>query len=111
MDEMTRDKFTVPVTATAEAALAAIEANGHRCVIVVGADNRVVGTLSDGDVRKALLDHRLLTVPVGDIMNLNFVSLAPGEGARARALAEHYRVSLFPVIGPDNQLLDVVTTY
>ena len=96
---------------TMEDALAAIETNGHRCVIVVDCARRVLGTLSDGDARKALLDHRLLAAPVRDVMNLNFISLQPGEERGALELSKRYHVYVFPVVGPESELLDVVVTY
>ena len=111
MEDSLREKFTVPGSATVEQALAVIESNGHRCVIVLDARGRAVGTLSDGDVRRAMLKRRLLSIPVTDVMNLNFLALAPGEEARAKSLAEKHHVSLFPVVGALNELLDIVTTY
>jgi len=71
-------EFVIAADASIETALAAIEANSHRSVIVVDAGGTVVGTLSDGDIRKALLNHRLLSTPVREVMNLNF-RLAPSR--------------------------------
>jgi CBS domain-containing protein len=111
MNQNHLEAYIVLRSATIEAALAIIEANHHRCAIVVDESKRVVGTLSDGDVRRALLNHRLLTAPVDSVMNLNFVALSPGEDAKAREIAERLHIHVFPVVGPGNELLDVVTAY
>lgn len=99
---------TVQRSSSIQDALVTIEANHHRCVIVVDQRNRVVGTLSDGDVRRALLDHRLISAPVEAVMNLNFISLRPGEEAKAAQLYKTHRIHVFPVVDEGNQLLDVV---
>jgi CBS domain-containing protein len=102
------DIYTVRRTDPIETALAVIEANHQRCVIVVDGNHRVVGTLSDGDVRRALLDHRLLSSPVETVMNLNFIALAPGEEAQAREIYALHRIHVVPVVDAQNTLLDVI---
>ena len=111
MPDETLDKYTVVADTTIEEALAAIEANEHRSVVVVEADGRVVGTLSDGDIRKALLNRRLLSTPVREVMNLNFVWLAPDEAGKAPDLFQRHRIFIIPVLGPGNKLLDVLRGY
>ena len=111
MDKQQIELFTVNDGSTIEHALAQIERNSHRSVIVVDDSQRVVGTLSDGDVRKAMLAHRLLTTPVGEIMNLNFVSVQSEDLERAPALFEKYHLFIIPVVGPSNELVDVLTAY
>jgi CBS domain-containing protein len=111
VDETLLAKFVIAADATIETALAAIEANMHRSVIVVDAGGTVVGTLSDGDIRKALLNHRLLSTPVQEVMNLNFVWLPPEEASRAPELFQRHRIFLIPVLGPRNKLVDVLRTY
>jgi len=110
-DDSLLGEFVIGADATIEAALAAIEANHHRSVIVVDAGGAVVGTLSDGDIRKALLNHRLLSTPVREVMNLNFVWLPPEEVGRAHELFQRHRIFLIPVLGPRNRLVEVLKTY
>ena len=94
--------------ATLEAAMAQIEENNHRSVIVLDARRVVVGTLSDGDIRKALLDRRLLSTPVHQVMNLNFIALRPSERQRADAVFARERIFLIPVIDDDGRLVEVL---
>lgn len=111
MNKTEIEAYTVPHTASIEAALAVIEANHHRCAIVIDEASRVIGTVSDGDIRRAMLNHRLLSAPVDAVMNLNFVSLAPGDISKAGELSKKMHVHVFPVVGPGNELVDVVTVY
>jgi CBS domain-containing protein len=103
--------FTVRETDTLEAALARIEANGLRSVIVLDGRGRVMGTLSDGDARKALLNRRLISTQVRQLMNLNFVWLPPAEVHRAKELFERHRIFMIPVMEDDQKLVDVLKAY
>lgn len=108
MDQAQFERYTVPVSATVGEAMARIESNGHRCVIVVDDSLRVMGAFSDGDARRALLAHRLMSAPVSEVMTLNVLTLRPGEEASARALAAQHHVEVFPVVGANLELLDIV---
>lgn len=105
--------FVVKQRETLEAAMLVIDDNRHRSVVVVDDEGVVVGTLSDGDVRKAILDRRLLTTPVEHVMNTNFVALGPDERERARELFERDRDHLFllPIVDADGKLLEIQTAY
>jgi CBS domain-containing protein len=112
---MTDDRSPVPYvvrpTDTLEDAMAVIEANRHRSVIVVNDDRIVVGTLADGDVRKAILDRRLLSTPVADVMNTNFIAVAPADAERAAEIFEREHVFLVPVVDENGRLVDLRTAY
>lgn len=104
-------KYVVGAGATLKDALALIEANRHRSLIVVGEGDAVVGTLSDGDIRKALLKGRLLVTPVCDVMSTNFVSVGPAEMDRAAELFKKRRVFLIPVVDERARLIDILEAY
>ena len=38
-------------------AMKKIDLNGHRAILVVGKNNKLLGTLSDGDIRKYLINN------------------------------------------------------
>lgn len=101
--------YTVSPRATLSEAMAVIERNHARCAIVVdGEQATVVGALSDGDVRRALLARRLLSTPVEKVMNLNPIMVRPGGEQEAPHLAREHRVSLIPVVGDNQEILDIL---
>ena len=61
-------------------------------MIVVDDRDVAVGTLSDGDARKAILDRRLLSTPVRSVMNMNFISVGPDEEERAKQSVLRLRI-------------------
>lgn len=103
-------RYVVQAHETLEAAMLLIEENRHRSVVVLDGE-KVVGTLSDGDIRKAILDRRLLSTPVEHVMNTNFVSVAPDERERARELLRREHVFLIPIVDKDGKLVAIETAY
>lgn len=53
--------------------------NATRMVFVVDENNKVLGTVSDGDCRRGLINGKQLTSPVTEIMNTKFTSLHKGS--------------------------------
>jgi mannose-1-phosphate guanylyltransferase/mannose-6-phosphate isomerase len=109
MTEQTTSTFVICDTDTLQAAMVAIDTNLHRSVVVVNDKNVVVGTLSDGDIRKALLDGRLLATPVHRVMNIDFTALTRSEINRARGILAEGHILLIPVIDEHGKLLEVVS--
>lgn len=104
-------KYVIDSSSRLKDAMAAIEENRHRSLIVVSSGDVVAGTLSDGDIRKALLDGRLMVAPVRDLMNTNFISLRREETGRAREIFAETHIFLIPVVDERSRLLDVIEAY
>ena len=106
-----KQKYVIEATALLRDAMALIDENQHRSLIVVSKTGSVAGTLSDGDIRKALLAGRLLESPVNDIMNTNFIALRESERAKAKDIFDRTHVFLIPVVDARARLLDVIEAY
>jgi D-glycero-alpha-D-manno-heptose-7-phosphate kinase len=106
---ITEDKlnYIAAHTDTIEEAWTKIETNRHRSVIILDG-NKVVGTLSDGDIRKAILAKRLLSTPVAEIMNLNFVSLKAEERKIAIKKFKEKDIFLIPMVDDALNLIDII---
>jgi dTDP-glucose pyrophosphorylase len=61
----------IPLSRTAPLveAIRAIEASRRRIAVVADAEGRVIGTLTDGDIRRTLLANGTLETPVAEAMN------------------------------------------
>ena len=62
------EKVTVPPGTSLREVMAAIDRSGHGIALVAGADRRLAGTVTDGDVRRAMLDGLDLDAPVEEIL-------------------------------------------
>ncbi len=100
-------KYLVSADGTIEDAWTIIEDNRHRSVIIVDGE-KVVGTLSDGDIRKAMLNRRMLRTPIREIMNVNFISLTAGEKAQSQDLFKRKDIFIIPIVDHEMNLIDIV---
>lgn len=103
--------FTVSATDTIRTAMEKIDRNGHRVVVVVDELDAVLGTVSDGDIRRAFLHDVMPIAPVREIMQLNpHVTTETDRAVRARLIRER-QVTVLPVVTADNRLIDVELAY
>lgn len=98
--------FTISRTDSIHTAMLKITANRHRAVVVLDG-NRVVGTVSDGDIRRALLKDMLLLAPVDKIMNVNCLITTEGERDIIPELMRREKITLLPIVDDSHDLIDV----
>ena len=106
--EQNKLKYIVDSKSTIQEAWSIININDHRSVIVVDG-NKVVGTLSDGDIRKAMLSKRLISTPVWEVMNTNFkfiIDKKMKEGLKV--LEKEDYIFLLPVVDEEMALIDII---
>lgn len=106
LNEIEKGKYLIDIDSTIEDAWSKIELNNHRSVIVTEGD-KVVGTISDGDLRKAMLSKRLLITPVNEVMNTNFVALTESKRAEAEIISIKKNIFLIPIVDFDMNLIDI----
>lgn len=87
----------------------AITKNGRQMVTVTGADGRLAGLVTDGDVRRGLLRGASLDGPVAEVLNPHPVA-GPATLTRDEAVALMQRRSLryLPLLDADRRLVDVL---
>lgn len=80
-------------------------------LVAVDTSDRVVGTLTDGDIRRALLRGVATTSPVSVAMHTSFKYMT-ADSIDVEAL-RRYRsrgIRLIPVVAPDATLVDIIDT-
>jgi dTDP-glucose pyrophosphorylase len=84
---------------TLEQAIEVLENAALRIVLIVGEGEKLLGTLSDGDVRRALLKHLPLDTPVINVMNSQ-PKIAGIDWSENRILEvlEHHKLLQLPVV-------------
>ncbi len=83
---------------------------GLRIVLVVDPDRRLLGTVTDGDVRRALLGHLPLSTQVAEVMWPNPTVSQQGETReQALALMEASNVLQLPVIDAERRVVGLHT--
>lgn len=98
--------------ATLEEAIATLDREALRIVMVVSAERRLLGTLTDGDVRRALLKHMTLDVPVAEVMCIT-PRTAARDWSKERILAdmEKYQLLQLPVVDQTGRVIGLETLH
>lgn len=83
-----------------------------RIALVVDDTRRLLGTLTDGDVRRALLKHMPLSIPVNQVM-CKTPQVAQKDWSRERILAVMERLQLLqlPVVNAEGEVIGLETLH
>lgn len=96
----------LPFPATIQQAVECIDQAGVQIAVVIDADQRLIGTITDGDVRRALLRGLTLRSPADDIIQRDPLVLPPGMDRPAVvALMQANRIHQIPVIEADRRVI------
>lgn len=104
--EKTWKEIVVAPTATVREALSVIDAGALRLALVLGEGDVLLGTLSDGDVRRALIDGLSLDAPVSKAMNRHpKVVHAAVDREEVFAIMDQYDLLVIPVVDDNGCLI------
>jgi dTDP-glucose pyrophosphorylase len=102
--------LTLPPNATIRRALEVIDTGTAQFALVTTSDNHLLGVVTDGDVRRALLRSVSLDQPVSTIMNLQPKVLHQGESRdTALAIMRTYALRHVPIIDDDGRIIGLET--
>lgn len=94
--------------ASIESAIQTIDQGGARIALVVDANGKLLGTVTDGDVRRAIIAHKPLTESVAKVMNPSPRTLTrPVDRQRAVAFMNQHRLSQMPVIDEFHRVIGI----
>lgn len=105
------EQTLVPASATVKEALARINAlrGVPLTLFAISADNRLEGTLTDGDIRRGLLSGATLSTPVSEVMNRSFHAVRPDQDSvKAIESARALNLALLPVTDAAGRLTDIL---
>lgn len=91
-------------SATVRDALERINSGNMQIALVVNTDAQLVGTVTDGDIRRALLSGIDLEDVVAKAMQGDFISLSTEDATMASALMRRHRVNQVPVLAPNGTI-------
>lgn len=103
-------KFVIRDNATIHEALVALDGNTHdwQTLFVVDDDNRMVGTLTDGDIRRGLIKGAALDDTVNSVMHANFKYIREGQNdAKVLKVFREKQIYFVPVLDDDNHVVKV----
>ena len=104
---MNVNEYIIDSNASIYEALVKIEKNKHRSLIVLDCHKKVIGTVSDGDIRKGLINRILLDASISKVMNLNFKKLINKQEIDLDTFFITNNIFILPVVDCEMNLLDL----
>ena len=87
-----------------------LESNATRMAVVVDSANKVVGTVTDGDIRRYFLSQGVLDGSVKSAMNSSPITFFEHQSTHElRQLLEIHAIEAAPMIARDGTLIDICT--
>lgn len=100
--------YTIPNNALVRDALEKLDGMGGQCIYIVDEHEKVCGSLTDGDVRRALIKGHALEDSVTAVMQPDFIYVPADHPLhQKRYLLEKNGIDSCPVIDKDGKLLDI----
>ena len=100
--------LTVQLNVTIRQAMKTLNKTAEKCLLVVDEDQKLLGTLSDGDIRKALLKGFVIGNLINEIYNVNPTKLSDGNYSikDAKAIFLNNKFDLIPIVNQDGKVVD-----
>lgn len=94
--------------ASIEDAIQTIDQGGARIALVVDADGKLLGTVTDGDVRRAIIGHKSLTENIRGVMNSSPRTATRSlDRQKIVALMNQHHVLQIPVVDADRRVVGI----
>lgn len=93
-------------------AIEILDSGAQRIAVVVNDQGQLLGTITDGDIRRALIKHLSLDLPVSKMMCSTPIK-AEANWSRELILAtmEKYQLLQLPVVAPDGRVVGLETLH
>lgn len=89
-------------------ALGQLDATAKHCLFAVDERGRLVGSLTDGDVRRLILKRGSIDGTVAEAMNKDVKSATASDAVTPEKVSREYRVQAVPVLSSDGTVSEIV---
>jgi len=107
-----RDKeILIHEAASVKEALKKLSKTGHKALLVVDKENRLLGTLTDGDIRRYILKGEGLEKSIIGAYNSKPISIKKQEYSikKAKDVLIKNKIEFIPIVAEDNKVCDFIT--
>ncbi|MBE0440315.1 MAG: nucleotidyltransferase family protein [Gammaproteobacteria bacterium] len=102
----------VNIDVSLEQAISVLDKAALRIAIVVDSKGVLLGTLTDGDVRRALIRHQPMNTPVTHVMNCNpKIAGQDWTDSQMLALMEKHELLHLPLVNSEGQIVGLVNLH
>lgn len=103
-------KFIIYEQSTIKDTINEISKSGKKCLIVCTKENYLLGTISDGDIRKSLLKNNNLNLKIKNIYNKKPISIKNNQNnpEKINKIFVQKKLDLIPIVDSKNKLQDII---
>lgn len=104
------DKIKVKYDKNIKNTIQVIDRGTLQIALVIDENNKLLGTVTDGDVRRAIINGVSLDEPVEKIMNKDFTSLPINSSKdKIKNKLVNENIKQLPLVDKDNHVIDLIT--
>jgi len=89
-------------------AIKQLDVTAKKILFIVNNNNQLIGTLTDGDVRRWILKNGSFNEPVSKIMNRNPIFLNINNKDNAKKNIEEKNIDALPIVNDKNVIVDII---
>ncbi len=111
MDKNKLKTLLIPTNTTIKTAMQKLTETAEKILFVVDECDKLLGTVTDGDIRRGIIKGINLIAPVEEVMKSEFVSIAensPNFIRSAKKLMQQKQIGELPVVNEEKVITDVV---
>ena len=102
--------YLIGPNATIREAMATIDHGRRQVALVVDETQHLLGTVTDGDIRRSLLLGTTLEAPVSEVMHGNPTVITRAEGLeKAQTIMREEILHQVPIVDDDGRVVDLIT--
>ena len=103
--------ITIHSTASVKEAMGSLDKTAEKVLLVIDSDQTLIGTLTDGDIRRHILKNRDLTSNIQSICNRNpiFVFHEKLDLNKVKKIFIKDKIDLIPILNQEHKIVDYVT--
>lgn len=112
MDKTKLQSLLISPDTTLKQAMQKLNETAEKILFVADENKKLLGTITDGDIRRGIINGRQLTIAVKEIMTRKFISVisdSPDLQNRAKELMQKNLIEQIPVINEHGMIADVIS--
>lgn len=101
--------FLVRESISVKDAMRRMDKVGKKILFVVDADNRILGVVTDGDIRRWILKEGSLSESISQTMNRDPIYITEGQSSReAKKLMASHEIECIPVVDKNRKIVSAI---
>jgi dTDP-glucose pyrophosphorylase len=106
--------FLIDKEITIKQAMLQLTQRGTKILFIINDSQKLIGTLTDGDIRRGITRGVDLTAKIAEVMKENFISFNQEDEnikERAHGLMKEYLIEFIPVLDNAGKIIDIISLY